>query len=176
MSDYEKASFEKAYQKFEKAYQQERTKELTTLRAELERVREQRKALHDKYYQLIQDDTDDDTTIRDLARPILGEHATDGDSDYVPSMVNVVEELAKKFKRIRAMSEKRRKALNQAANDLWLANKSIDALKAKVERVRTECDELKEKERKVQIKKNALVVVLRKCADALTAALKGEKS
>lgn|SRR5512137_2210460 len=47
----------------------------------------------------------DDTVIRDLVRPILGELATDGTSDGVPSIVDVVEILCQEIIRLRALVE-----------------------------------------------------------------------
>src|SRR2546430_8430937 len=46
-----------------------------------------------------EDWAEDDTAIRDLCRPILGDAAVDGDSYGVPSVVELVEKLVGELKR-----------------------------------------------------------------------------
>lgn len=55
------------------------------------------KALRRDYINMLRDTCDDDTTIRELARPILGDKLVDGDSWGVPPITDIVEELVKRL-------------------------------------------------------------------------------
>ncbi len=63
------------------------------LRSALNKARERIKILD----QLNLDSCHDDTAIRNLVRPILGDFATDGDSYGVPGVVDLVESLIAKL-------------------------------------------------------------------------------
>lgn len=56
----------------------------------------QRDAL-ELYHKTMEDEAADDTEIRNLARPVLGERDTDGDSFGVPSIVDIVQSLVRRI-------------------------------------------------------------------------------
>src|ERR1043166_1964598 len=76
------------------------------LRAENERLSQQLK-------RRCEDWAEDDTAIRNLCRPILGDAAVDGDSYRVPSIVDLVERLAKDRAALAAKVEQLRSVLGE---------------------------------------------------------------
>jgi hypothetical protein len=73
------------------------TDELSRLRSENERLKGELEQKDKLYKFLIRDTCDDDTNIRSLCRPFLGEFKTDHDGYAVISIVEVVENLIKHF-------------------------------------------------------------------------------
>lgn len=53
--------------------------------------------LRKHYVMMLRDTCDDDTQIRELARPILGDKGVDGDSYCVPPITDIVEELTRRL-------------------------------------------------------------------------------